>query len=148
MPGLAKTLRTAREALAPRVSQARVARVFDMDPKTVGRWERGESIPELETLKRLADLYGLEWYPLLRQWSDAKLGTSSREESVDDALSVLSGRCGYLQITLGRPPQSAPHAGRLPKIGGPSKHEARHRAQGLGLALVERSWLTHHAPPR
>jgi transcriptional regulator with XRE-family HTH domain len=84
MSGLAKTLRDAREAASPRLSQSKVARLLGMDVKTVGRWERGESVPELETLSRLAELYGLEWCPLLRLWSKEKLGTTSREAQVDE----------------------------------------------------------------
>jgi len=38
-------------------SQERVARAIDINPKTVGRWERGEVFPSLEYRSRLCQLY-------------------------------------------------------------------------------------------
>jgi DNA-binding transcriptional regulator YiaG len=42
------------------VSQAQLARHLFISPKAAGKWERGESIPDLITLNRLAKITGTD----------------------------------------------------------------------------------------
>lgn len=42
------------------LSQAELAKHIAISPQAVGKWERGESMPDLITLNRLADILGLD----------------------------------------------------------------------------------------
>jgi transcriptional regulator with XRE-family HTH domain len=46
-----KLLREARQ-----ISQARLAELLGIDPRSYNRWERGGNVPHLETLIRIADI--------------------------------------------------------------------------------------------
>jgi transcriptional regulator with XRE-family HTH domain len=56
-----RNIRHARLSMPSRTSQRQFAALLDTAPTVVGRWERGERIPNLESLAALVDLTG--WDP-------------------------------------------------------------------------------------
>lgn len=42
------------------LSQAELANIISISPQAVGKWERGESMPDITTLNRLAEIFGLD----------------------------------------------------------------------------------------
>jgi uncharacterized protein YjbI with pentapeptide repeats len=42
------------------LSQAELAQQLSISPQAVGKWERGESLPDIMTLNRLAEIFGLD----------------------------------------------------------------------------------------
>ena len=54
---LAKNLTLYRKACG--LTQAELAQKLDYSDKAVSKWERGESVPDLYILKKLADFYGV-----------------------------------------------------------------------------------------
>lgn len=50
-------LRRARQAAG--LTQERVARALDVAEKSYRRWESGETIPSVATLRRLSELFGV-----------------------------------------------------------------------------------------
>lgn len=48
----------ARKAI--NISQAQLAQILFISPQAVGKWERGESIPDLITFNRLAEILGVD----------------------------------------------------------------------------------------
>lgn len=42
------------------LSQAELAQQIAISPQAVGKWERGESLPDISTLIRLAELVGVD----------------------------------------------------------------------------------------
>lgn len=42
------------------LSQAELANKISISPQAVGKWERGESMPDIATLNRLAEIFGLD----------------------------------------------------------------------------------------
>lgn len=50
------------------LSQAELAKHVSISPQAVGKWERGESMPDINTLNRLAELFGVD----LNYFSDSK----------------------------------------------------------------------------
>ena len=51
-------------------TQIEIAEKLNYSDKAVSKWERGESLPDVETIKRLADLYGVSVDALLREQKD------------------------------------------------------------------------------
>jgi len=49
--GRLKLLRQARN-----IKQTRLAKLLDIDPRAYSRWERGDNIPHLDTLIKIADI--------------------------------------------------------------------------------------------
>jgi len=62
LSGLSKRLYQARLDLSARegrrISQAEIAAIVGVHQVTLGEWERGKSEPNLDTIERLADIYG------------------------------------------------------------------------------------------
>lgn len=54
MVEFAQRLKLLREARS--ISQARLAQLLEIDPRSYNRWERGGNVPHLETLIRIADI--------------------------------------------------------------------------------------------
>ncbi len=42
------------------LSQAQLAQQVSISPQAVGKWERGESMPDITTLNRLAEIFGMD----------------------------------------------------------------------------------------
>lgn len=51
---------------AQHMTQADLAKKLNISPQAVSKWETGESIPDIEMLELLADLYGLTLDELIR----------------------------------------------------------------------------------
>lgn len=56
------------------LSQAELAKQVIISPQAVGKWERGESMPDLLTLNQLAEIFGLD----LNYFSDSFQSTEAR----------------------------------------------------------------------
>ena len=54
---VAKNLTELRKS--SRLTQVELAEKINYSDKTISKWERGEGLPDVETLKKLADLYGV-----------------------------------------------------------------------------------------
>jgi transcriptional regulator with XRE-family HTH domain len=51
-------------------TQIELAEKLNYSDKAVSKWERGESLPDIETMKRIADLYSVSVDSLLREQKD------------------------------------------------------------------------------
>ncbi len=51
-------LRAARLEHQPRITIAAIARELEVDPRTVARWQSGDSVPPFDRLVQLAALLG------------------------------------------------------------------------------------------
>ena len=56
---VSETLRKAREAMKPKMSQGDVARLMDCSISTINRIERGKIIPSKPVIQTLAEIYGI-----------------------------------------------------------------------------------------
>jgi uncharacterized protein YjbI with pentapeptide repeats len=57
------------------LSQAELAQQISISPQAVGKWERGESMPDISTLNRIAEILGVD----LNYFSDS-FGANPKEE--------------------------------------------------------------------
>lgn len=57
-------------------TQAELAQKVSISPQAVGKWERGESMPDIATLNRLAEILGVD----LNYFSDSFNATSTEKE--------------------------------------------------------------------
>ena len=64
------------------MTQLELAHRMGVTDKAVSKWERDLSLPDVESVSRLADVLGVS--------ADELLGTMSREPGADDASSPLS----------------------------------------------------------
>lgn len=71
-----------------KLTQADVARKFDVSPQAVSQWERGEAVPEQDKLLPLAQLYGIDTAWLLGEVDSA----SARNESAAGQVKTESYR--------------------------------------------------------
>lgn len=55
-----------------RLTQAELAEKLNYSDKAVSKWERGESLPDIETLKKIADIYGVSVDSVLDKDFNAK----------------------------------------------------------------------------
>ena len=76
------------------ITQVELAEKLMYSDKNISRWERGESIPEVTTLKRLANLYGVTVNDFLQEEEIASV-KSSKEKQKN---KLLTGK--QLMITL------------------------------------------------
>ena len=68
------------------LSQAELAQKISISPQAVGKWERGESMPDILTLNKLAELFDRD----LNYFSDKELAAT--ENSQDEAHSIKAVR--------------------------------------------------------
>lgn len=68
------------------LSQAELANKISISPQAVGKWERGESMPDITTLNRLAEIFGLD----LNYFSDTFQSVTSEKqnETVSNGQSI------------------------------------------------------------
>ncbi|WP_290870822.1 pentapeptide repeat-containing protein [Flavobacterium sp.] len=59
------------------LSQAELANKISISPQAVGKWERGESMPDITTLNRLAEIFGLD----LNYFSDSFQSITNEREN-------------------------------------------------------------------
>jgi transcriptional regulator with XRE-family HTH domain len=73
------------------VSQAQLAQQLFISPQAVGKWERGESIPDIITLDRLAKILGVD----LNYFSESfSTGGTNGDRSASEKQNVLAGESG------------------------------------------------------
>lgn len=65
MPTIAQNLRSARQASG--LTQFRVALAMDVKERTYCRWESGETVPSVATLRRLAEVLGVSISTLIQE---------------------------------------------------------------------------------
>ena len=61
------------------LSQAEVAQQVSISPQAVGKWERGESMPDITTLNRLAEILNVDLNYFSDSFQENELETSSNE---------------------------------------------------------------------
>jgi uncharacterized protein YjbI with pentapeptide repeats len=76
------------------LSQAELTKHISISPQAVGKWERGESMPDINTLNRLAELFGVD----LNYFSESK-GVMDLKDHVpanttDNAVTKLKNNIG------------------------------------------------------
>jgi transcriptional regulator with XRE-family HTH domain len=76
------------------LSQSELAKQVSISPQAVGKWERGESMPDISTLNRLAEIFGVD----LNYFSDR----SQTNESVTSANENLNYQTVEIQETKPR----------------------------------------------
>lgn len=57
------TLRTARDL--NRLTQKKAAKLLGVSKDTLSNWERGKSFPDVSNLKKIEQLYGVEYNQLI-----------------------------------------------------------------------------------
>lgn len=71
------------------LSQAELAQQVSISPQAVGKWERGESMPDITTLNRLAEILGVD----LNYFSESFLSTNaenvSNEPFVEQSATII-----------------------------------------------------------
>lgn len=77
------------------ITQVELADKLMYSDKNISRWERGESVPEVTTLKRLADLYGVTVNDFLQE---EDVTSTNGEKTIDKKNKLLNGK--QLMITL------------------------------------------------
>lgn len=77
------------------LSQAELAQQVSISPQAVGKWERGESIPDITTLNRLAEIFGvnLNYFSDTPQTTDKEIVPKTTKED-DHAFSKLEDTMG------------------------------------------------------
>ena len=60
-------------------TQLEIAEKLNYSDKAISKWERGESLPDVETLKKLADIYGVTVDFLLTENVDIKKNLNRRK---------------------------------------------------------------------
>ena len=84
-------LRTARG-----MTQLELAEQLHYSDKAVSKWERGESVPEISTLKLIADLFGVTTDYLLRQTEKKTRPAVEQKKDWIDKLAYIVKTKGYL----------------------------------------------------
>lgn len=77
---------------AKNMTQKDLAKIFNYTPKAISKWERGEAIPEVATLKTIADFFGVTVDCLLSEKGFAhkeKYRTNKNIESMKVVASCL-----------------------------------------------------------
>lgn len=76
------------------LSQAELAKHVSISPQAVGKWERGESMPDINTLNKLAELFGVD----LNYFSDSKANADLKVQvpsnPTDNVVSKLKNNLG------------------------------------------------------
>jgi len=60
-------------------SQAELAKHVSISPQAVGKWERGESLPDISTLNRLSGILGVDLNYFSDSFASTEPGTATRE---------------------------------------------------------------------
>jgi uncharacterized protein YjbI with pentapeptide repeats len=70
------------------LSQAELAKQLAISPQAVGKWERGESLPDITTLNRLAEILGvdLNYFSESFQTVDAEMKVSGKTDNNSNEL--------------------------------------------------------------
>ena len=74
------------------ISQAQIADRLFISPQAVGKWERGESMPDIITLNRLAEILGVDLNYFSENFQSAKTEITSVELSEKQPAELPSGK--------------------------------------------------------
>jgi len=66
--------------------QNELAEIFIISPQAISKWERGESIPDIETLEKLAKFYNVSIEELLNGERKINIEKSKEEKSIESKL--------------------------------------------------------------
>lgn len=81
------------------MSQAQLAQLLFISPQAVGKWERGESIPDIITFNRLAEILGVD----LNYFSE-NFQSAEDETSVKTAAGNIGGGQTGQEVSSSKPP--------------------------------------------
>lgn len=81
----------------PKLTQDEVARALDISQPKVGRWLKGESLPDAQELSKLADLFGVTTDELLGR---GVRGMEMREAATGSDLDVWKSRANTAEREL------------------------------------------------
>jgi transcriptional regulator with XRE-family HTH domain len=80
------------------LSQADLAQQVSISAQAVGKWERGESMPDITTLNRLAEIFGVD----LNYFSESFQSLDNEKTSVDTMVKQSSDFHSVSQKNIGR----------------------------------------------
>ncbi|MDP2387091.1 MAG: pentapeptide repeat-containing protein [Bacteroidota bacterium] len=79
---------TARKKI--NLSQAELAQQVSISSQAVGKWERGESLPDITTLNRLAEILGVDLNYFSENFHPITIGTGTSEVTNNESLTKQS----------------------------------------------------------
>jgi len=74
------------------ISQAELAQRLFISPQAVGKWERGESMPDIITFNRLAEILGVDLNYFSENFKSAAIEIASNESLVKQSAELPSGK--------------------------------------------------------
>ena len=74
------------------ISQAQLAQRLFISPQAVGKWERGESMPDIITFNRLAEILGVDLNYFSESFQSAATEMASDETLVKQSVDLPSGK--------------------------------------------------------
>lgn len=72
------------------LSQSELAKQVSISPQAVGKWERGESMPDISTLNRLAEILGVDLNYFSDSFRSQEVVSASMEKPVKQAVEIQS----------------------------------------------------------
>jgi uncharacterized protein YjbI with pentapeptide repeats len=73
------------------ISQAELAQRLFISPQAVGKWERGESMPDIITFNRLAEILGVDLNYFSENFKSVAIEIASNESLVNQSTELPSG---------------------------------------------------------
>lgn len=83
------------------LKQINLANALQVSPQAVSKWEKGVSLPDIESLKRIATLFNVS--------IDFLLGITDKREHIFEATVFLTGIIGFAKKTLKMNPEDLVH---------------------------------------
>lgn len=74
------------------ISQTELAQQLFISPQAVGKWERGESMPDITTFNRLAEILGVDLNYFSDNFQSSVTGTSTSEPLENQSTELSTGR--------------------------------------------------------
>jgi len=74
------------------ISQTELAQQLFISPQAVGKWERGESMPDITTFNRLAEILGVDLNYFSENFQSSVTGTSTSEPLENQSAELSTGR--------------------------------------------------------
>jgi len=88
------------------LSQAELAKHIAISPQADGKWERGESMPDITTLNRLAEILGVDLNYFSENFQTVDAETTVLEKTNNNSNELLKtkkkAKLGYVKIKLDR----------------------------------------------
>jgi len=73
------------------LSQAELANKISISPQAVGKWERGESMPDITTLNRLAEMFGVDLNYFSDSFQSATNEKQNEKHSIGTSIEQSNG---------------------------------------------------------